>query len=117
MNGLTVSVTDASHHAGMRAECHQRVPQLVLQSVHDGQDDDQRGNPHAHPEKGRPGYEGHEELIGPRPYIAQAHKQRQGVKHRRDLTTLAAWLMTRVTVSMHCEGRPLLQIEAGAIFR
>ncbi len=63
------------HHPGIRAEREQPVPQLILEPVHHRQDHDERDHPEHDAHERRPGDEGHEELVGARPYVAQPHEQ------------------------------------------
>ena len=88
--GAMACASSRATHTCMRGERQKPIAQLILEAVHHRQDDDQRGDPDAHADDRRPGDEGDEELVGSRPDVAQSDEQRQGMEHRRDLTTSAA---------------------------
>ena len=91
-------------HTGVSAEREQSVPQLVLEAIHDREDDDQGGDADTDTHERGPGDERDEELVGPCPDVAQAYVKRKRVKHRRDLTTIGALHRRNTNRVTHCGG-------------
>ena len=68
-------------HPRVRRQREQPIAQLVLESVHDREHDDQRRDAQRHSPERHPGDEGHEERMLAGAHVAQAHEHRQRLEH------------------------------------